>query len=424
MHDIKFIKKEPKKFDQLLKKRNIVLRSDKLIKLHEKYLKYLNSKELLQEKRNKLSNSIAKLSKEKKQIEVDEIKEKVIIIKEEIQELEDLSNNKFSELNEILEKIPNILDEKVPEGSSEENNKILKEVGVITHKGFEPLDHVTLGEKLDLLDYKQASNISGSRFSVLKSELALLNRALINYMLDEHTTKNGYEEYVVPELVKSKALYGTGQLPKFKADLFSTINDLWLIPTGEVSLTNLNRESVISSKDLPLRYTTFTNCFRAEAGSAGIDTKGLFREHQFGKVELVSITKPDLSEQELDRMINCVENILKDLELPYRISCLCSGDTGFSASITYDFEVWMPGQKKFREVSSCSNCRDFQSRRMKMRVKDKDNNLTFFPHTLNGSGLAIGRIIVAILENYQTKNGFINVPKVLRKYMRGIDIIR
>ena len=229
---------------------------------------------------------------------------------------------------------------------------------------------------------------------------------------------------IVPELVKERSLYGTGQLPKFKADLFPTINDLWLIPTGEVSLTNLNRESILSSKVLPLRYTTFTNCFRSEAGSAGIDTKGLIREHQFGKVELVSITKPEDSDDELDRMIKCIELMLKNLELPYRVMCLCSGDTGFSSSITYDFEVWMPGQGKYREVSSCSNCKDFQARRMKMRMKDEDKDKILFPHTLNGSGLAIGRIIVAILENYQTKEGNIEIPKVLRKYMGGKDIIK
>ena len=422
MHDIKFIKKEPKKFDDFLEKRNLPPTSKKLIEIHNNYLKFLNSKETLQQKRNELSTSIGKLSKESEKTDTESIKKKVVKIKNDIQELEDLSNKKMQELNTILENIPNILDEKVPYGKSDKDNKVYRIGGKIEKKDFNPVDHVVLGEKLNLINYRQASNISGSRFSVLRSELALLNRALINYMLDKHTLKNGYVEYLVPELVKSKALFGTGQLPKFKADLFQTSNDLWLIPTGEVSLTNLHRESIISNKDLPLRYTTYTNCFRSEAGSAGIDTKGLIREHQFGKVELVSITEPEKSENELYRMIDCVENILKDLQLPYRIICLCSGDTGFSASITYDFEVWMPGQKKFREVSSCSNCKDFQARRMKMRIKD--DNTIFFPHTLNGSGLAVGRLIVAIIENYQTKDGHINIPSVLQKYMGGKENIK
>ena len=424
MHDIKLIKQEPKEFDKLLKKRNIDITSDILIQLHNEYLKYLHAKELLQEKRNKYSSSIGKLTRQNKISEIEEVKKSVLKIKQEIQELDELSSEKMRQLNAILEKIPNILDKKVPDGLDEKDNKILRKFGVTNKKDFNELDHVKLAENKNLIDFKQASKISGSRFSVLKSDLAQMHRALINFMLDEHTLKNGYKEYIVPELVKERSLYGTGQLPKFKADLFPTINDLWLIPTGEVSLTNLNRESILSSKVLPLRYTTFTNCFRSEAGSAGIDTKGLIREHQFGKVELVSITKPEDSDDELDRMIKCIELMLKNLELPYRVMCLCSGDTGFSSSITYDFEVWMPGQGKYREVSSCSNCKDFQARRMKMRMKDEDKDKILFPHTLNGSGLAIGRIIVAILENYQTKEGNIEIPKVLRKYMGGKDIIK
>ncbi len=424
MHDIKLIKQEPKKFDKFLKKRNIDITSDTLIRLHNEYLKYLHAKELLQEKRNKYSSSIGILTRQNKISEIEEVKKSVLKIKEEIQGLDELSSQKMRELDAILEKIPNILDKKVPDGLDEKDNKILRKFGVTNKKDFIELDHVKLAESKNLIDFKQASKISGSRFSVLKSDLAQMHRALTNFMLDEHTLKNGYNEHIVPELVKEKSLYGTGQLPKFKADLFPTINDLWLIPTGEVSLTNLNRESILSSKVLPLRYTTFTNCFRSEAGSAGIDTRGLIREHQFGKVELVSITKPENSDEELDRMIQCIELMLKNLELPYRVICLCSGDTGFSSSITYDFEVWMPGQGKYREVSSCSNCRDFQARRMKMRMKDEDKDKILFPHTLNGSGLAIGRIIVAILENYQTKEGNIEIPKVLRKYMGGKDIIK
>ena len=259
----------------------------------------------------------------------------------------------------------------------------------------------------------------------MKSELALLNRALINFMLDINTDLFNYTEIHIPELVKSETLIGTGQLPKFGDDLFKTnFNDLWLIPTAEVPLTNLHREDIINLNDLPLRYTSFTNCFRSEAGASGKDTKGLMREHQFGKVELVSITLPDSSMNELDRMIDCVETILNKLDLNFRLVELCSGDLGFSSSYTIDFEIWMPGQNKFREVSSCSNCKDFQSRRMKMRAKNFENGEIFYPHTLNGSSLAIGRIIVAILENYQQEDGSVIIPTNLKKYMKGIEIIK
>jgi seryl-tRNA synthetase len=285
-------------------------------------------------------------------------------------------------------------------------------------------NHIEISEEFDFLDYEKAIKLSGSRFSVIKSQLALLSRALMNFMLDINTNDFGYKECIVPELVKSNCLVGTGQLPKFGDDLFKTyFNDLWLIPTAEVPLTNFHREEVINSDLLPLRYTSFTNCFRAEAGAAGKDTKGLMREHQFGKVELVSITKPDSSTNELERMIECVETILKKIKIPYRLVELCSGDLGFSSSYTIDFEVWMPGQNKFREVSSCSNCKDFQSRRMKMRSKKQDTGEVFYPHTLNGSSLAIGRILIGILENFQEKDGSISIPECLRKYMNNRKII-
>jgi seryl-tRNA synthetase len=254
--------------------------------------------------------------------------------------------------------------------------------------------------------------------------LAQLNRALINFFIDHNVNDFDYQEYVVPELVKSSSLEGTGQLPKFKEDLFETnFNDLWLIPTAEVPLTNLNRDSIIQKDLLPLRFTTFTNCFRSEAGASGKDTKGLMREHQFGKVEIVSVTDPDKSSNEFDRMISCVESILNKLGISYRKVELCAGDLGFSSSYTIDFEIWMPGQNKYREVSSCSNCTDFQSRRMKMRFKDKKIEDIKYPHTLNGSALAIGRTIIAILENYQNQDGSITVPPVLQDYMNGLKKI-
>ena len=258
----------------------------------------------------------------------------------------------------------------------------------------------------------------------MKKELAILHRGLINFLLDHNSKEFDYNECLVPELVKPEALEGTGQLPKFHGDLFKTnFNDLYLIPTSEVPLTNLHRETIINENDLPIKYTTYTNCFRSEAGASGQDTKGLMREHQFGKVELVTISEPNNSDHELKKMIECVESILQKLDLPYRIVELCSADVGFSSSYTLDVELWMPGQNKYREVSSCSNCKDFQSRRMKMRVKDQDKNEIYFPHTLNGSALAIGRLLIAIIENFQDSEGSIEIPLVLRPYLNGLEKI-
>ena len=419
MHDIKFIKNKPEEFDKLQKKRNENVKSSEILEIYNKYLSYINKIQELQEIRNNKSKKIGLISKTESKTEIEQIKKYVMNLKKEISDLNTLADKESSKLNKILSLVPNLLDEKTPLGKGDYDNKKIKEYGKKNDYNFKPLDHVVIGEKLGLLDYASASKLSGSRFSVLKSELALLSRALMNFMLDKHTKQNGYTEIKVPELVLTECLYGTGQLPKFKNDLFETKNGLWLIPTAEVSLTNLCRDQIINYKHLPLRFTSFTNCFRSEAGSAGLDTKGLIREHQFGKVELVSITRPESSMNELERMTECVESILKDLNLPYRVMELCSSDVGFSSSYTLDFEVWMPGQSKFREVSSCSNCKDFQSRRMKMRTKHNETGKIFYPHTLNGSGLAIGRIIVAILENFQEKNGGVNIPKILWNYMGG-----
>ena len=419
MHDIKFIKNKPEIFDRLQKKRNEKVKSSEILEIYNKYLSHINKIQELQKIRNNESKKIGLISKIESKAKIDLLKKNVGDLKKKISDLNLLADKEYSNLTRILSLVPNLLDEKTPFGESDLDNKKIKEFGKKNEFSFQPLDHVVIGEKLGLLDYTSAAKLSGARFSVLKSELALLSRALMNYMLDKHTKQNGYKEIKVPELVLKECLYGTGQLPKFKDDLFETREGLWLIPTAEVSLTNLCREEILNYKNLPLRYTSFTNCFRSEAGSAGVDTKGLIREHQFGKVELVSITKPESSMNELDRMIECVESILKDLKLHYRVMELCSYDVGFSSSYTLDFEVWMPGQSKFREVSSCSNCKDFQSRRMKMRTKNNETGKIIYPHTLNGSGLAIGRIIVAILENFQEKNGEVNIPKVLWNYMGG-----
>ena len=411
MHDIKFIKKNGKIFDEALKKRNLPICSSQIIKIYDTYLENLKKTQELQEKRNLISKKFSSL---KNQSEIKKLKDDVVKIKQDIEKFNNLADQKSIELNNLLIEIPNILDNKTPIGNSDKDNKITKVVGEKKKFSFKPKNHLQLGENLKLLNYEKASKVSGSRFSVLKSELALLHRALMNLMLDINVDLFNYLECKVPELVKSHCLIGTGQLPKFSDDLFQTnLNDLWLIPTAEVPLTNLHRDELIDSNDLPLRYTSFTNCFRAEAGASGIDTKGLMREHQFGKVELVSITSPEKSMKELERMT----------QLPYRLVELCSSDIGFSSSYTIDIEIWMPGQNKYREVSSCSNCKDFQSRRMKMRVKNYESGEIYYPHTLNGSSLAIGRIIIGILENFQCDDGSIIIPEKLRNYMKGLKKI-
>ncbi len=414
MHDIKYIKNNIKAFDDAICKRGGDPCAKKLLEKHDKYLSYLKKKQELQEKRNLITKSF------KNSNDTEKLKKQVQEIKKEIDEVSMSSEKIYEELHHELLLIPNIADVKVPEGLNENDNKIIKEYGQIKDKNFKTLDHVKLMENKDLLNYDQAIKLSGSRFSVLKSDLACLNRALVNFFIDHNVLEFGYIEFVIPELVKSSSLEGTGQLPKFKDDLFQTnFNDLWLIPTAEVPLTNLNRDTILKANELPLRYTSFTNCFRSEAGASGKDTKGLMREHQFGKVEIVSITHPDESVTEFDRMVSCVESILKKLDLPYRLVELCSGDLGFSSTYTIDFEIWMPGQNQFREVSSCSNCKEFQSRRMKMRVKDEKTNEIYFPHTLNSSAVAVGRIIVAILENFQNEDRTVEIPEILQKYMNG-----
>ena len=424
MHDIKFIKENKTFFEESMKKRNIKISANKIVEIYNSYLDSLNKVQKYQEKKNILSKQISTNS-ELNENEIKKISSDVKTLKENLENYKNESSRKKNELDEYLMQLPNLIDNKTPLGSSEKDNKLIKENGNKPKFTFKPKNHLEIAERLNLIDYKKAIKISGSRFSILKSELSLLHRALMNYMLDINTQIFQYTECSVPEMVKDECLFGTGQLPKFGEDLFKTnFNNLWLIPTAEVPLTNFHRDDIIDLKNLPLRYTAYTNCFRAEAGAAGKDTKGLMREHQFGKVELVSIVHPDESFKELDRMTKCVEKILFELNLPYRMIELCSADLGFSSSYTIDFEVWMPGQNKYREVSSCSNCKDFQSRRMKTRVKNFNDGKIFFPHTLNGSSVAVGRLLIAIIENYQSEDGFINIPKVLDKYMNGVVQIK
>ena len=421
MFDIKFIKDNSDFFDNKLKKRYLPPLSAEILEIYDAYLKVLNDTQDLQEKKNILSKNFSPNLNPK---ELNFIKSEVSYIKKKLEYLKKDSEKKKYQLDKVLSDIPNLVDDKAPVGNKESDNKILKKCGTVKQFEFKAKDHVDISEKLNFIDYEKAIKISGSRFSIIRSGLARLYRALINIMIDINVDKFNFEECVIPELVKDECLYGTGQLPKFGDDLFKVdFNDLWLIPTAEVPLTNFHRNEIINLNDLPIRYTAFTNCFRSEAGAAGKDTRGLMREHQFGKVELVSITDPSKSMNELERMIKCVETILDTLELPYRLVELCAGDLGFSSSYTIDVEVWMPGQGKYREVSSCSNCKDFQSRRMKMRVKNFKTGEIFYPHTLNGSSIAVGRVLIAIIENFQQKDGSIKIPQKLRDYMKGDETI-
>ena len=330
------------------------------------------------------------------------------------------------ELNDILMGIPNLPHATVPDGKGEEDNPVLRLWGEPPVFDFEPRDHVDLGERLGQLDFETASKLTGSRFSVIQGPLARLHRALIQFMLDTHTREHGYTEVYVPYLVNADSLRGTGQLPKFEEDLFKTSgeSDYYLIPTAEVPVTNLVRDSIVEAEHMPLRYTAHTPCFRSEAGSYGKDTRGMIRQHQFEKVEMVQLVAPQTSYQALEQLTGHAETILQKLGLPYRVVTLCTGDIGFSAAKTYDLEVWLPGQQKYREISSCSNFEAFQARRMQARWRNPETGKPELLHTVNGSGLAVGRTLVAIMENYQQANGTIRVPDALQPYMGGIDLIR
>ncbi len=417
MHDINFIRENPEIFDELLKKRFIEPKSNIIISLDTKKRSILTKSQELRANRKTLSSSFSNLN----DIDKIELQKKVQLIKNQIDELEKDIFNIDEQLKNTLSGLPNLPHSDVPVGEDENTNKLIKQVGIIPSFKFSPKSHYELGENLEMIDFEQAGKVSGTRFVYLKKNIARLERAIANFMLDKHTNEFGYTEINPPNLVRDAAAFGTGQLPKFSEDLFKTNTDHWLIPTAEVPLTNLVLDTIVSEKDLPLRYTAWTPCYRSEAGAAGRDTRGMIRQHQFSKVELVSISNEDESEIELDRMLNCATSILDDLEIPYQVILLSSGDMGFSAEKTYDIEVWLPGESKYREISSCSNCKSFQARRMNARYKTKDQNK--FVHTLNGSGLAVGRTLIAVLENYQNEDGSINIPKVLKPYMGNLDKI-
>tara|TARA_B100000989_G_scaffold49017_1_gene32121 strand:+ start:4850 stop:6118 length:1269 start_codon:yes stop_codon:yes gene_type:complete len=392
---------------------------DSIIELDKDYRDNLEKKEKLLNQRNLVSKDLGRNKNDKKKFK--ELSEKANNLKEDISTLDNITIEKKKSLNDILLSLPNIPHEDVPVGKNEKQNIEIRRFG--TCKTNETiLPHDEIGQKIGKLDFDTAIKISGARFVILKENLARLERALTNFMIDIHTIENGYTEYSVPVIVNEESMYGTGQLPKFRDEQFQLSNKKWLIPTGEVSLTNMVSNSIIEYEKLPLRFVSVTPCFRAEAGSAGKDTKGMIRLHQFTKVEMVSIIQPEFRLKELDRMVECAEKILKKLDLPYRVLLLSSGDMGFCAEKTYDLEVWLPSQNNYREISSCSSCGTFQANRMKARYKslDKKNNLVA---TLNGSGLAVGRTIVSILENYQNIDGSITIPEVLRGYMNGIKKI-
>jgi len=422
MHNIQFIRDNPIEFDNLLSKRGVKSISETILKIDEDRRKSQTSLQKLQEERNSLSEKIGDLKS--KNINADEQLKRIEEIKNEISAFKELENIKNDELLTILNRLPNLPANDVPLGIGENSNLEIKKWGKVPVFESSPKQHFEIGENLGLMDFNTATKLSGSRFVILKGIFAKLERAIAQFMIDKHTKQNGYTEISGPLLVKDYCLFGTGQLPKFADDLFTVGESHWLIPTAEVTLTNIVRESIIDDNKLPIRLTSFTPCFRLEAGAAGKDTKGMLRQHQFSKVELVSITKPDQSEKEHERMLNCAELILQDLNIHYRIVTLSTGDMGFSSKKTYDIEVWLPGENNYREISSCSNCSDFQARRMNAKFRDLKNNSTKYVHTLNGSGLAVGRTMIAIIENYQNSDGSFNIPEVLIPYMDNIKKIQ
>ena len=421
MHDIRFIRENPDAFDAALKRRKLAPMAGEILKTDSDRRALQAQIQDMQSRRNQASKEIGALKA--KGGDADALIAEVNDIKTKMPALETEEASLAENLESRLLELPNLLDESVPDGDDEDQNQLIRTIGDVPSFSFMPKDHVALGEGLGLMDFALGAKLAGARFVVLSGQLARLERALAAFMLDTHTGEFGYVETLPPALVNSQTMTGTGQLPKFAEDLYRT-GDKWLIPTAEVPLTNIVADEITDSAVLPLRMTAYTQCFRSEAGSAGRDTRGMIRQHQFSKVEMVSIVHPDQSADELERMTSCAETILQKLELPYRVLKLCSGDTGFSAQQTYDLEVWLPGQDEgrgmYREISSCSNCGPFQARRMKARFRDVETGETRFLHTLNGSGLAVGRTLIAVLENGQQDDGSILLPKVLHSYM-GTD---
>jgi seryl-tRNA synthetase len=431
MHDIKSIRDNPQAFDAALKRRGLGALSDRLLAVDEARRAAIHAFEQAQARRNAASKDIGDAKKAKDEARASALMAEVADLKVAMPQMEEAAKSADRELQDALAEIPNLPLDEVPDGKDEHDNVEHHRYGAKRDYAFTPKPHYDLGEALGQMDFNAAAKLSGARFVVLKKGLARLERAIGQFFLDVHTGEHGYTEVNPPLLVRDDAMFGTAQLPKFREDQFAAgslsedSKGFWLIPTAEVPLTNLVRESILDEKELPMRLTALTHCFRAEAGAAGRDTRGMIRQHQFTKVELVSITTPDESKNEHERMLACAEEVLRRLGLHYRVVTLCTGDMGFASQKTYDIEVWMPGQGEggaYREISSCSVCGDFQARRMDARYRASDNKPRFV-HTLNGSGTAVGRALIAVIENYQQADGSIAVPEVLQPYMGGMKVI-
>lgn len=421
MHDLKTIRENPADFDAAIKRRGLEAPSVAILTLDEKRRAVQTQLQDIQAARNEKSKMIGQLKA--KGEDAQSVMDEVSAMKTQMADLEEQERALGAELTDVLAGLPNVMDAAVPDGEDEADNVEVRKVGDIK-KPSGP-DHVDIGEKLGLIDFETAAKMSGARFVLLSGAMARMERALAQFFLDTHTGEHGYTEVSPPLLVRDNALYGTGQLPKFAEDQFSTREtEHYLIPTSEVPLTNIVADMIVDEDYLPRRYTAFTPCFRSEAGSAGRDTRGMLRQHQFYKVEMVGVTTPEKSEEEHERMVQCAEAVLQKLEIPFRTIVLCSGDTGFGARKTYDLEAWLPGQETYREISSVSNCWDFQARRMNARCRPKGEKKTRFVHTLNGSGVAVGRALIAVIENYHDpSDGGVWVPEVLKPYMGGVEKI-
>ena len=425
MLDIRIIREKPEWVKERLKTRGENYPIDEILFLDKKRRELIQRVENLRHIRREKSKKIGKLKREKREEEAKNIAEEVKSLGEELKTLEAELKKVEDDFKKKLSLIPNIPHESVPIGKDETENVVIKRWGDLPKFEFEPKPHWEIGEALGILDFERASKITGSRFVVYWNEGALLERALINFMLDLHIKKHGYKEILPPFIVNEKALFGTAQLPKFKEDLFKLEEwDYYLVPTAEVPVTNLHKNEILPEEVLPLYYTAYTPCFRSEAGSYGKDVRGIIRQHQFNKVELVKFVTPETSYDELESLLLDAEEVLQLLGLPYRVVVLCTGDLGFAAAKTYDIEVWAPGQNRFVEISSCSNFEDFQARRANIRYRPKSGGKPRFVHTLNGSGLAIGRTVMAILENYQQEDGSVIIPEILRPYMDGLEVIK
>jgi seryl-tRNA synthetase len=421
MHDLKTIRDDPTAFDAALRRRGLAPQSADILDLDARRRAAQTRLQEHQQRRNEVSKQVG--AAKSKGGDASALMAEVAQLKDAMQVTEAEEQQVAAALDALLQSIPNLPAADVPEGPDESANLEIRRHGQQRNFPFAPKQHFEVGEQLGLMDFAAAAKLSGARFVVLKGDLARLERALAAFMIDLHTREFGYQEILPPFLVRDHVLFGTGQLPKFAEDQFRTTNDFWLVPTAEVPLTNLVSDEILEEADLPLRFTAHTPCFRSEAGAAGKDTRGMIRQHQFSKVELVSIAHPDHSAAEHERMTACAEEVLKRLGLPYRVVTLSTGDMGFSARKTYDIEVWLPGQGQYREISSCSNCGDFQARRMKARFRKPNEKGTRFVHTLNGSGLAVGRTMIALIENYQEADGSVALPDALVPYMGGTKVI-